>query len=157
VRQTRSVCPVAEHLDLINAPFWQAFGPVLGTLLQDAGEGPLIDIGASTGTGLKTMANALPQHEIIAIEPSQALRAGLFARLSEDPALAERVTVLPATVQEAALPPRLGAVVGINMPGHLRPTERTALCGRAWPDGSAHGPLPCSPSSHRAAPNASRT
>jgi tRNA G46 methylase TrmB len=86
--------PVAEHLDLMSVSFWQSAGPVLGNVLGEAGEGPVLDIGAGTGMGLVRMAAMLPRHDIVAVEPSPALRVGLFARLSEDPALAARVTVL---------------------------------------------------------------
>jgi hypothetical protein len=90
----------------------------------------VLDIGAGTGIGLKRVAAMLPRHDIVAVEPSPALRVGLFARLSEDPALAARVTVLPVTVQEAVLPSQLGAAVGINMLGHLPPADRVALWAR---------------------------
>jgi hypothetical protein len=117
----------AEHFDLITKPVWADISPALSTALKQAGEDPVLDIGAGTGLGLATIASALPDHEIIAVEPSPTLRIGLFTRLADNPALAERVTVLPATVEEAVLPPRLGAAVGINMLGHLNPAARTAL------------------------------
>lgn len=120
----------AEHFDLITKPFWAAVSPALHAALAQAGEGPVLDIGAGTGLGLPVIASALPGREIIAIEPSPSLRIGLFTRLADDPALAERVTVLPTTVQNAALPPRLGAVVGINMLGHLSPADRAVLWTR---------------------------
>ena len=122
--------PVAEYVDLMSRPFWQSFGTVLENILQDVGGDPVLDIGAGTGMGLTRVAALLPRHDIVAIEPSQALRTGLFARLSEDPALAARVTVLPVTVQEAVLPSRVGAVTGINMLGHLSPADRAALWDR---------------------------
>jgi len=122
--------PVAEYVDLMSLPFWQSFGTVLENVLETAGSKPVLDIGAGTGMGLARVAALLPRHDIIAIEPSLALRTGLFARLSEDPALAARVTVLPVTVQEAVLPSQLGAVTGINMLGHLPPADRAALWER---------------------------
>jgi hypothetical protein len=122
--------PVAEYVDLMSRPFWESAGTVLESVLEDAGGDPLLDIGAGTGMGLARAAVLLPRHDIVAIEPSAALRIGLFARLSEDPALAARVTVLPVTVQEAVLPPRVGAVMGINMLGHLPPADRVALWER---------------------------
>jgi hypothetical protein len=122
--------PVAEYVDLISRPFWQSFGAVLRNALETVGDEPVVDIGAGTGMGLARVAALLPRHDIVAIEPSPALRTGLFARLSDDPALAARVTVLPVTVQEAALPPRLGAVTGINMLGHLPPADRVTLWER---------------------------
>ncbi|MFI7123116.1 class I SAM-dependent methyltransferase [Amycolatopsis sp. NPDC049868] len=117
----------AEHFDLITKPVWLGIGPALSTALEQAGEGPVLDIGAGTGLGLKAIACALPEHEIIAIEPSPSLRIGLYTRLADNPALAERVTVLTATVEEAVLPSRFGAAVGINMLGHLNPAARIAL------------------------------
>jgi SAM-dependent methyltransferase len=127
---TDPYAPVAEYTDLMSRPFWQSFGTVLENVLDTAGSEPVLDIGAGTGMGLTRAAALLPRHDIVAIEPSPALRTGLFARLSEDPGLAARVTVLPVTVQEAALPSRLGAVMGINMLGHLPPADRIALWER---------------------------
>jgi hypothetical protein len=118
----------AEHFDLITKPVWPgSVGPALSPALKQAGEGPVLDIGAGAGLGLSTIASVLPDHEIIAVEPSPSLRIGLFTRLADNPALAERGTVLPPTVEEAVLPSRLGAAVGINMLGHLNPAARTAL------------------------------
>ncbi|MET8763275.1 class I SAM-dependent methyltransferase [Lentzea sp. NPDC004782] len=120
----------AEHFDLITKPHWSALGPALLAALKNAGDGPVADIGAGTGLSLPVIAEALPEHEIIAIEPSPSLRIGLFTRLADHPELAERVTVLPSTVQEAQLPDRLGAVLGINVLGHLSPADRAALWTR---------------------------
>lgn len=122
--------PVAEYVDLMSRPFWESFGTVLENALANAGDGPVLDVGAGTGMGLMRVATLLPLHDIVAIEPSAALRIGLFARLSEDPALAARVTVLPVTVQKAVLPSRVGGVTGINMLGHLSPADRVALWER---------------------------
>jgi SAM-dependent methyltransferase len=121
---------VAEYVDLMSRPFWLSFETVLEDALAGVGSEPVLDIGAGTGMGLARVAALLPRQDIVAIEPSAALRIGLFARLSEDPALAARVTVLPVTVQTAALPSRLGAVTGINMLGHLSPADRVALWER---------------------------
>ncbi|WP_045313410.1 class I SAM-dependent methyltransferase [Lentzea aerocolonigenes] len=125
-----SYAGAAEHFDLITKPYWSAIGPALHAILRQAGDGPVVDIGTGTGLGLPTIGEALPAHEIIAIEPSPSLRISLFSRLADHPELAERVTVLPTGVQDAELPPRLGAVVGINMLGHLSPADRAALWSR---------------------------
>lgn len=120
----------AEHFDLITKPAWANIGPTLTAALKEAREGAVLDIGTGTGLSLTAIANALPRHEIIAIEPSPSLRIGLFTRLADDPALAERVTVLAGTVEEAILPTHLGAAVGINMLGHLAPPTRVAMWSR---------------------------
>jgi SAM-dependent methyltransferase len=125
-----SYAGAAEHFDLITKPYWSAIGPALHEVLIQAGDGPVLDIGTGTGLGLPVIANALPEHEIIAVEPSPSLRIGLFSRIADNPGLAGRVTVLPTGVQEAELPHRLGAVVGINMIGHLSPADRAALWTR---------------------------
>ncbi|MDX8055697.1 class I SAM-dependent methyltransferase [Lentzea sp. BCCO 10_0798] len=125
-----SYAGAAEHFDLITKPYWSAIGPALHAVLRQAGDGPVVDIGTGTGLGLPTIGKALPAHEIIAIEPSPSLRIGLFSRLADHPELAKRVTVLPTGAQEAELPPRLGAVVGINMLGHLSPADRATLWNR---------------------------
>jgi hypothetical protein len=61
------------------------------------------------------------------VEPSPVLRAVLLARAGADPALRERVTVVAADALSAPLPDRLGAVMAINMIGHLPPADRRRL------------------------------
>jgi cyclopropane fatty-acyl-phospholipid synthase-like methyltransferase len=102
---------------------WRALGPVLADALREA-SGPVIDIGAGSGLATMVAATTLPDAEIVAVEPSPALRAVLLAKLVADPDLARRVTVLDGDVQHAPLPPRFDTVIAMNMIGHLSPADR---------------------------------
>ncbi|GGT03983.1 methyltransferase type 12 [Planobispora rosea] len=117
----------AEFIDVMMAPHWDAFGPPLTKVLQGFGPGPIVDLGAGGGLGTMVIAEALPDAEIMAVEPSPALRSVLTARMSERPGLRDRVTVLPGNLLRAALPPGVSGVVAMNVIGHLAPEERRGL------------------------------
>lgn len=116
----------AEFVDVMLAPVWTALEPVLAEALRGA-PGPVVDVGAGGGHGTRVIARAMPQAEIFAVEPSPGLRAVLLARAGEDPELRERVTVLPGDLLRAELPPRLGALVAMNVIGHFDSAERRAI------------------------------
>ncbi|WP_171075216.1 class I SAM-dependent methyltransferase, partial [Nonomuraea basaltis] len=93
------------------------------------------------GHGTRVIAEVVAGAEIVAVEPSPALRSVLLARVSESPELCNRVTVLPEGLLEAALPHRLGAVVAMNVIGHFDTAGRqaiwTLLTERLLPGGRA--------------------
>ncbi|PZG21021.1 class I SAM-dependent methyltransferase [Nonomuraea aridisoli] len=130
----------AEFVDVMLAPAWTALAPVLTEALRGA-PGPVVDVGAGGGHGVRVIAQALPRAEIFAVEPSPGLRAVLLARVDEDPDLRDRVTVLPNGLLQATLPPRLGTLVAMNVIGHFDPAERRTiwrlLAERLLPDGRA--------------------
>jgi SAM-dependent methyltransferase len=115
-----------EFLDLLSGEAWRALrGPVTEALRGAAPKaGPLLDVGAGSGLGTRVMADSFPAAEIFAVEPSPVLRAVLLSRIAAEPALRSRVTVLAAGALDAPLPDRLGAVVAVNMIGHLAPPDR---------------------------------
>lgn len=119
----------AEYLDIMSRDAWRELGPLLAEVLVTADPlvGPVVDLGAGTGLGVLAIAQALPQAEIIAVEPSPGLRAVLLSRVYDDPGLARRVTVVDTDAQHATLPDRLGGVTAMNMIGHLDRAERRAL------------------------------
>jgi SAM-dependent methyltransferase len=124
----------AEYLDLLIAGTWQSLGPALAEALQQvkAGSGPIADVGAGTGRGVRVICAALPGVDpVLAIEPSSAMRAVLLARVHDAPELRERVTVLAEDAVRAPLPDGLRAMVAVNVLGHLPPAERRALWGSA--------------------------
>lgn len=129
----------AEFLDVMSRDYWRILGPRLGEVLAavDPSAGPVVDLGAGTGLGTLTTARAVPQAEILAVEPSPGLRAVLLSRVYGDADLAKRVTVLDADAQHAGLPERVSAVIAMNMIGHLDPGSRralwTTLAGRLAP------------------------
>ncbi|TMR24792.1 class I SAM-dependent methyltransferase [Nonomuraea turkmeniaca] len=130
----------AEFVDAMLAPHWTILGPALAEALRGA-PGPAVDVGAGGGHGTRAIAQALPEAEIFAVEPSPGLRSVLMARVYESPELRDRVTVLPSGLLQAALPPRLGALVAMNVIGHFDPADRHTiwklLAERLLPGGRA--------------------
>jgi SAM-dependent methyltransferase len=124
----------AEYLDLMIAETWQSLGPALADVLQQvkAAPGPVADIGAGTGRGVRAICAALPGGDpVLAVEPSSTMRAVLLARVHDDRELRGRVTVLAEDAAHAPLPDGLRAIVAVNVLGHLPPADRRALWGSA--------------------------
>jgi methylase of polypeptide subunit release factors len=62
----------AEYLDIMSTDAWTTLGPIVTEALRGsntAGE-PVLDIGAGSGIGTLAIAKALPDNEIVAVEPS---------------------------------------------------------------------------------------
>lgn len=118
----------AEFYDLLATGHWDEFGLDLLDLLEgvDSGAGPIVDIGAGTGIGVPYLLAAVPDAEIVAIEPSKAMRTAFHARLALDKSLQDRVTVDPRPI-DVALPDHASAVVMSAVMGHLSEAERTTL------------------------------
>lgn len=116
----------AEFYDAVSVEAWKLLRPALVAALADARphDGPLVDVGAGTGLATAVIAEAIPDGEILAIEPSAALRPALLTRVMVIPGLRERVTIIPTSLAGADLPDRLGGVVAANMLGHLAPEAR---------------------------------
>jgi SAM-dependent methyltransferase len=119
----------AEFIDLMIRDAWGQIGPAVtqGLGSADPARGPVVDVGAGSGIGTRLIAEALPGVEIVALEPSVAMRAVLLARVADSPELRRRVTVLADPVQTARLPERCSAVVALHMLGHLPPEDRRGL------------------------------
>jgi len=95
----------------------------------DASAGPVLELRAGTGMGTLTIAEAIPTVEIVALEPSPAMRAVLLARIAERDELRQRVTVLPwgFPIADNEMPERFSAAVGLAMLEHLDPAARAQL------------------------------
>lgn len=119
----------AEFYDVMARPHWTALGPLVADALKAAppSAAPVLDVGAGTGLSTAVIAAALPGAEIVAVEPSPAMRAALTSRILTDAALAARVTVLPCPLDDADLPGKLGAVVACGVIGYLSPPDRHAF------------------------------
>ncbi|SFP04523.1 hypothetical protein SAMN05421810_101793 [Amycolatopsis arida] len=119
----------AEFLDPGIAPHWAGFGPVLAdarTGLNPAG-GVVVDLGAGSGLGTLVIADAVLGGEIVAVEPASGPRSVLLARVNTEARPREAVTVVPEPFPAARLPERIGAVVVMNVLGHVTPADRRGL------------------------------
>lgn len=118
-----------EFLDLLIGDAWTALrGPVVEALRGiDPAAGPLVDLGAGSGRGVRLLTELAPRAAVHAVEPSPVLRAALLTRLADDPALRDRVSVVAGRAETAPLPDRLGGVLAMNMIGHLAPHDRRRL------------------------------
>jgi SAM-dependent methyltransferase len=116
----------AEYLHLLSGPAWAALRPRLAAALAgiDPGAGPVLELGAGTGLGTDVLLETTAC-DVLAVEPSAALRGVLLARLADRDT--DRVTVFPGGVTEVRLPDRIAAVVGMHMVGHLAPPDRKQL------------------------------
>ncbi|QIS13619.1 class I SAM-dependent methyltransferase [Nocardia arthritidis] len=120
----------AEFYDLMATPYVAQVEPVLATLLSevDTVAGPVVDIGAGTGLSTTMIADALPDAEVVAVEPAPAMRAVLLSRLAARKDLRERITVLPMGFLDTELPRRCAAVIALGVIGHFDPAARP----RVW-------------------------
>ena len=114
---------------MLSQDAWRALRTPVTEAMRHArrDQGPIVDIGAGTGLGTVLAAQAVPDAEVIAVEPSLILRAVLLARLVGDDDLRRRVTVQATDAADMTLPPRLGGVLAMNMIGHLAPDRRRQL------------------------------
>lgn len=121
-----------EFLDVLSRGAWAALAePVTAALAgADLAAGPLVDLGAGSGLGVRLLASLSAEATVWAVEPSAVLRATLLARLMDDPSLAPRVNLIAARAETADLPERIGGVLALNMIGHLRPADRQRLWRR---------------------------
>jgi SAM-dependent methyltransferase len=126
----------AEHYDLWAADHWRQIGPELAARLEgvDPSAGPVLDVGAGTGVGTVLIADAVPGVQVLAVEPSRAMRVGLVTRLMTRPDLRGRVTVLQTDLAGVDWPAQLAGFVAMAMLGHLEPAARLSL----WRDLAAH-------------------
>jgi len=88
----------------------------------------ILEIGAGTGLITTSLAAWTPA-EIFALEPSAGMRGILLSRLSSQPELLSRVTVLPCDALSVRLDEPVEAVVMINVMYALEPDYRKRL----WP------------------------
>ncbi|MEH1098366.1 SAM-dependent methyltransferase [Micromonospora sp. CPCC 205561] len=121
----------AEYLHLLSEPAWRALRtPVTEALRGAAGDATLLDVGAGSGLGTEVLAATVSDADVVAVEPSPVLRAVLLSRMTARPDLRQRVTVVADDALGADLPARLGAVLAMNMIGHLDPEGRRTFLRR---------------------------
>ncbi|MBN3931211.1 class I SAM-dependent methyltransferase [Streptomyces verrucosisporus] len=125
----------APYIDPLIAGFWHGTAPALTAELKSLStlSGPVADLGAGSGRGVRAVASALPGVSVLAVEPSPAMRTALLARLVDDPVLRTTVTVIAADAQTYDFPRSPRAVLAMNMLGHLAPEQRRRLWAKiAW-------------------------
>ncbi len=119
---------IAEFNELYMPTAWDPVRDLVGETFGDIGpDGVIVDIGAGSGLGSVLLAE-VSNAEIIALEPSTAMRSMLMARLDQAGML-ERVTVVAEGVPEGLneLPDRVDGVVAAHMLGHLSRPAQTSL------------------------------
>lgn len=118
-----------EYVDVLLAEPWHLYGPLVAAGLDgvDPAAGPVVDVGAGTGRGVLALAAALPEVEILAVEPSVAMRAVLMARVGSDDDLRRRVTVVAGDLESVRSAERFSAVLAMNMIGHLDRSARRSF------------------------------
>src|SRR3984957_10350475 len=134
-RSSRSV-ELPAVADFISIPFYDLFAenghvpqvrenlPPLLTGVRRS----ILEVGAGTGLITTSLADWTPA-EIFALEPSAGMRGILLSRLSSQPELLSRVTVLPCDALSVTLDEPVDAVVMINVMYALEPEYRRQL----WP------------------------
>ncbi|MFT3942276.1 MAG: class I SAM-dependent methyltransferase [Ancrocorticia sp.] len=89
--------------------------------------GPILDIGAGSGSNTAYLLEQLPEARILALEPSPSMRSLLLSKIATHPEWFPRVTVRPEDFFSATLPPRIAGAVLLGVFGHFDPGERAAL------------------------------
>lgn len=98
----------AEYFDLLTDGRAEQLRPVLAEVLPEHPAGPVVDIGAGTGSITRLVADLRPGATIVAVEPSRALRAILRSRLADRPDLRSRSrsSPSPSPTPDPGCPPR---------------------------------------------------
>lgn len=119
----------ASAYDLFAAAFRPAQDAALAQLLPllRPEVGPILDVGAGSGTHAAIILERLPEARVLALEPSRAMRSLALSRLAAHPAWWARVTVRPEDFFTASLPPQLGGAILLGVIGHFDPGERAAV------------------------------
>lgn len=122
---------LGEFHDLFMEGAWARLRPALVQVFSGLTSADLIvDLGAGTGVGTRILAGCTPA-QIVAIEPSRTMRAVLLARIADDSALADRVSVIAGAAPEA-LDEVAGPVAGFvcaHMIGHVPADSRRSIFG----------------------------
>lgn len=94
---------------------------------------PILDIGSGTGRTVIAIAESIPDVDILAIEPSDVMRAVLTHQVFHREDLRKRVTIISEPISNIELPEKLGAVVACGVIGHLDLSARKKLWNELIP------------------------
>lgn len=121
--------PASGAYDLFAAPYFPSQLAALEQALPNflTLNGPILDIGAGSGMVSEQLLQRLPAAQVVAIEPSSAMRSLLLGRIAREPRWFPRITVRPEGVFDAPLPDRLGGALALGVLGHFTPHERKTL------------------------------
>jgi SAM-dependent methyltransferase len=89
--------------------------------------GPVLDVGAGSGLNAAWLLEHLPAAQVLALEPSPAMRSLASSRIAAHPEWFDRVTVRPEDFFSASLPERIGGAVLLGVLGHFDAMERAAV------------------------------
>lgn len=120
---------LAEFHDLFMVEPWERLRPhVRAAFAHFADDAVIVEIGAGTGMGTRTIAEECPAR-IAGLEPDLVMRSILTARVADDPGLARRVTVIAGSAPDDVdlLPTPFDGFVCAHMLGHLDQSQRLRL------------------------------
>ncbi len=132
----------AGAYDLLNAPWRSAQIKALERLrpLLRPDAGAILDVGAGSGLNTAWLLGAVPDAQVLALEPSPAMRALILARIAAHPDWYDRVTLRPEDFFGATLPASIGGAILLGVLGHFDAGERAAVfaeLANRLPDGGA--------------------
>lgn len=119
----------ASAYDLFSAPYRAAQLAALDEALPlfRLAAGPIVDVGAGSGAISARVLEELPAAQVVALEPSAAMRALLLGRVAGHPEWFPRITVRPEAFFDATLPDHVGGAILTGMIGHFDTGERLAV------------------------------
>lgn len=104
---------------------WKTRGPILGRMLAancpEASE--VLDVGSGTGLATLVASQILERASFVAVEPSDAMRAALAARIAES-GLDGRVTIVQDIEHVAKTQVDIDALLAFGVLGHMDQDER---------------------------------
>lgn len=89
--------------------------------------GPILDIGAGSGLNSAWVLEHAPGAEVVALEPSPAMRSLALGRIAAHPEWCDRITIRPEDFFSATLPSTIGGAILLGVLGHFDPGERAAV------------------------------
>lgn len=119
----------ASAYDLFALPNRSTIETALETTLPSLHpeHGPILDIGAGSGANSAFLLERRDAGDIVALEPSRAMRSLLLGRIAAHPEWFSRITVRPESFFDADLPRAIGGAFALGVIGHFDAGERAAV------------------------------